>query len=781
MSAEEVLLNFMGRPGYKPMRLEAIVTALGGGREDLMRLRKTMPRMLKTGAVITVKGHLLALPAARAAAPGTAPSPARKPEADLLEGTILFRPSGSARVVFDAIPGSPPRDQLHIDSDDTHVALHGDRVLVKLNANRRDRNGDDWGTGTVVRVVKRALTQLTGTLGNNRLQWFVVPDDPRVSREIIVRDPARAGLVPAPKPGDKVVARLDAWERRNLSPTGTITEVLGVTHTPMAEYLAILRRYGLNPEFPPAVSAEANSFGKTVQKADCMGREDFRAIPTITIDPDDAKDFDDALSVQRMPNGNIRVGIHIADVSSYVKTGSPLDVEARQRGNSTYLVGTVIPMLPHALSSGLCSLVEAEDRLVKTVICEFTREARLVKTEFANSVIRSIKRLTYKQAYGFLQHLTKDEIRALPAPPPHQTGSPGRPLAELTDAELDLIQGMIDDLWSIGKVLRAERFRAGSLDLDMKEIKIYCDKDGWADRTEVVKHDESHQLIEEFMLLANESVATALDKGSVPHVCRVHDDPDPEKLGALREELAGNGFQVGDLTHRSEMVKLLASLKDREDGYTIRIQLLRSLKQACYRPSADGHFGLAKQHYSHFTSPIRRYADLLEHRIFDAYIQKHGVRSAPKEPLRSPGIGELTRSCEHISITERNSSEAERDSVKIKILELFEREVARADKRPFEATITEVKPHGLMIELNASQAYGLVHMSTLTDDYYCLNDRGNMLVGSRTGRKFMAGGVIQVTVDRVDRFKRQVDFRLYDDRQTVKPRGPERRKGGHGR
>ncbi len=781
MSAEEVLLNFMGRPGYKPMRLEAIVTALGGGREDLMRLRKTMPRMLKTGAVITVKGHLLALPAARAAAPGTAPSPARKPEADLLEGTILFRPSGSARVVFDAIPGSPPRDQLHIDSDDTHVALHGDRVLVKLNANRRDRNGDDWGTGTVVRVVKRALTQLTGTLGNNRLQWFVVPDDPRVSREIIVRDPARAGLVPAPKPGDKVVARLDAWERRNLSPTGTITEVLGVTHTPMAEYLAILRRYGLNPEFPPAVSAEANSFGKTVQKADCMGREDFRAIPTITIDPDDAKDFDDALSVQRMPNGNIRVGIHIADVSSYVKTGSPLDVEARQRGNSTYLVGTVIPMLPHALSSGLCSLVEAEDRLVKTVICEFTREARLVKTEFANSVIRSIKRLTYKQAYGFLQHLTKDEIRALPAPPPHQTGSPGRPLAELTDAELNLIQGMIDDLWSIGKVLRAERFRAGSLDLDMKEIKIYCDKDGWADRTEVVKHDESHQLIEEFMLLANESVATALDKGSVPHVCRVHDDPDPEKLGALREELAGNGFQVGDLTHRSEMVKLLASLKDREDGYTIRIQLLRSLKQACYRPSADGHFGLAKQHYSHFTSPIRRYADLLEHRIFDAYIQKHGVRSAPKEPLRSPGIGELTRSCEHISITERNSSEAERDSVKIKILELFEREVARADKRPFEATITEVKPHGLMIELNASQAYGLVHMSTLTDDYYRLNDRGNMLVGSRTGRKFMAGGVIQVTVDRVDRFKRQVDFRLYDDRQTVKPRGPERRKGGHGR
>lgn len=774
MSAEEVLLKFLARPDYAPMRLEAIIQALGGDREDLRRLSKTIPRLIKAGAIVTVKGHLLALAAGPA---GAGPGGARKAATDLLEGTILFRPSGSARVVFDAVPGSPPREQLHIDAADTHVALHGDRVLIKLNAQRRDRNGDDWGTGTVVRVVQRALTQLTGTIGNNRLQWFVVPDDPRISREIIVRDPARAGLSPVPKAGDKVVVRLDAWERRNLSPTGTVTEVLGVTHTPMAEYLAILRRYGLRPEFPPAVAAEADGFARTVVAADRVGREDFRAIPTITIDPDDAKDFDDALSVERLPNGNVRVGIHIADVSAYVKPGSPLDVEARERGNSTYLVGTVIPMLPHALSSGLCSLVEAEERLVKTVLCEFTPEARLVKTEFANSVIRSVKRLTYKQAYAFLRHLSKDEIRDLPAPPPHQTGSPGRPLAELTDAELDLIQGMVDDLWKIAQSLRSARFRAGALDLDMKEIKIYCDKDGWADRTEVVQHDESHQLIEEFMLLANESVATALDKGSVPHVNRVHDDPDPEKLAALRQELAGDGFKVGDLTLRAEMVKLLASLKDREDGYTIRIQLLRSLKQACYRPSPDGHFGLAKLHYSHFTSPIRRYSDLLEHRIFDAYIAKQGVRSAPKPAPRSPGIGELTRSCEHISITERNSSEAERDSVKIKLLELFEREAARADKRPFEATISDVKPHGLMVELNASQAYGLVHMSTLTDDHYRLNDRGNMLVGSRTGRKFMAGGIIQVTVDRVDRFKRQVDFRLYDERQAQKPRGPERRKG----
>ena len=760
MRVEEAMLAFMGRPDYAPQKLEAIIHAIGGDKSDLRQMRKVVPRLIRSGAIVVQGRDLLALPTGKL----------------LPEGTILFRASGSARVVFDAAPGQKARDPVHIDSRDTGVALHGDKVVIKLNQTRRDRDHEDWGTGVVVRVTQRALTSLTGTLRRNRLNWYVVPDDPRVSRDIVVRDPLRSALKPVPKEEDKVVVRLDAWERSNMNPTGTITEALGITHTPMAEYLAILRRYNLNPEFPPTVSSEANAFGSKVRADDLAGREDFRAIPTITIDPDDAKDFDDALSVQRLPNGNLRFGIHIADVSHYVKPGSALDNEAKERGNSTYLVGTVIPMLPHALSSGLCSLVEAENRLVKTVVCEFSPDARLVKTEFANSVISSRKRLTYKQAYAFLRGDGNEAIRALPAPPPHQTGLPGRPLSELADAELDLLRSMIADLWSVGKVLRAERFKAGALDLDMKEIKIYCDKDGWADRTVVVEHDESHQLVEEFMLLANETVAKALDQARTPHVCRVHDEPDPEKLEVLRDQLAVDGLRVGDLNDRKELVKLLALLKTREDGYTIRIQLLRSLKQACYRASPDGHFGLAKKHYSHFTSPIRRYADLLEHRIFDAHIAKLGVPSAPKDPLRSPGIGELARACEHISITERNSSEAERDSVKVKLLELFERELERKEKRPFEAMITEVKPHGLMVELTASQAFGLVHMSTLTDDYYRMNDAGTALRGSRTGRIFAAGATIQVTVDRVDRFKRQVDFRLYDDRPP-KPRPPDRRRG----
>ncbi len=767
MNVEAAVLAFLARTEYAPMRLEEIIQHIGGDKSDLRQMRKIVPALIKSGAIIVKSRDLLALP-----------------EGDALpEGIILFRASGSARVVFTAVPGEKPREPIHIDAKDTGVALHGDRVVIKLNRTRRERGQEDWGTGTVVRVTQRALTSLTGTLRQTRLVWFVVPDDPRISRDIVVRDPSRSGLKSIPKEEDKVVVKLDAWERRHLSPTGTVTEVLGVTHTPMAEYLAILRRYNLNPEFPTNVTSQANAFNSRVTEADLVGREDFRRIPTITIDPDDAKDFDDALSVERLANGNLRVGIHIADVSHYVKPGSPLDNEAKERGNSTYLVGTVIPMLPHALSSGLCSLVEAQDRLVKSVICEFTRDAKLVRTEFANSVICSLKRLTYKQAYAFMKGETNAAIRKLPAPPPHQTGSPGKALSDLTDSELDKLREMIGDLWQVGKILRTERFRAGSLDLEMKEIKIYCDKDGWADRTVVIENDESHQLIEEFMLTANESVARSLNEARVPHVCRVHDDPDPEKLGALRLQLAEEGYKVGDLTDRKEMIKLLAEIKNREDGYTIRIQLLRSLKQACYRPSPDGHFGLAKKHYSHFTSPIRRYADLVEHRIFDAQMAKMGVRSASKDPIRLPSLGELIKSCEHISITERNSAEAERDSVKVKLLELFERELERKEKRPFEAIITEVKPHGLMVELTASQAYGLVHMSTLTDDYYRLNDAGTALRGGRTGRVFAPGGKIMVTVDRVDRFKRQVDFRLYEEKPSgVKNRSQqERRKFGKGR
>ena len=760
MTPEEVMLQRMAKPGYIPMRLEDLAREIGADQVAYKRLRKIVPKLISSGALVVVKRDLLALP----------------PQGDQLEGTILFRSSGSARVVFDRDDKGNARDPVHIQSEDTGVALHGDRVAIKMDPPRR-REAGDWGTGRVTRIIKRAFTTAVGTLRRTRLAWYVIPDDPRIVREILVRDPASSGLKPLPKVEDKVVLRLDPWERRNTNPTGTLIEVLGVTHTPMAEYKGILRQYRLEPEFPEAVEAAARAFPSKVPAADVKTRADFREVPTITIDPDDAKDFDDALSVQTLPDGNIRIGIHIADVSHYVRIGTALDTEARGRGNSTYLVGTVIPMLPHALSSGLCSLVEGEDRLVKSVLVDFSPEGKILKSTFANAVICSRKRLTYKQALGFLKADNNAAIRAIPSPPAHQTGSPGKPLSEMSESDINLVRDMVRTLWRLADRMRKERFSAGSLDLDMTEVKMFVDKDGWADRTEIVVHDESHQLVEEFMLLANETVAEQLTKARIPHISRVHDEPDPEKLTMLRDSLAIANVRVGDLTKRSEMVKTLSILKDRDDGHILRVQLLRSLRQACYRPAADGHYGLAKRHYSHFTSPIRRYADLVEHRILDGWMTKNGIPSASSEITRTPGIGDLAQTCDHISITERNSAEAERDSKKVKLLELFEREMARPDKRPFEARIMEVKAHGFMVELTASQAYGLVHMTTLSDDFYRMHPDGNALVGRRNGRVYAVGASLQVTVDKVDRFKRQVDFRVFEEAYTP-TRGPERRKGG---
>jgi len=760
MTPEEAMLRHMARPGYQPQRLEELARALGADRDAYQRLRKVVPRLIRSGALIAVDRDRLALP----------------PQEDQLEGTILFRSSGSARVVFAGDGKGKPRDPVHVHATDTGVALHGDRVAIRLEPPRGRRESGDWGTGRVVRVVKRALTEVVGTLRRTRLAWYVIPDDPRVVREILVRDPARSGVHPLPKPEDKVVVLLDPWERRNASPTGTLREVLGVTHTPMAEYKSILRQYRLNPEFPPEVEAAARAFGPVVGAGELGWRADFRDIPTVTIDPDDAKDFDDALSLMPLPGGGHRIGIHIADVSHYVRPGTPLDDEARARGNSTYLVGTVIPMIPHALSSGLCSLVEAEDRLVKSVLVDFSADGRVTGTTFANGVIRSRKRLTYRQALAFLREDDNREVRRVAPPPAHQTGNPGRSLDSLADGELDALRGILRTLWSIASRLRRERFEAGSLDLDMAEIKLLVDAEGYADRAVTVEHDESHQLVEEFMLLANEQVGRTLTQAKLPHVSRVHDEPDPEKLATLRETLVLAGVKVGDLTQRREMVKALALLKDRSDGHILRVQLLRSLRQACYRPSADGHYGLAKRHYSHFTSPIRRYADLVEHRILDHWMAKQSLPHAPRETGRSPGVGELAQVCEQVSMTERNSAEAERDSVKVKLLELFEREVGREEKRAFAARIMEVKPHGMMVELVASHAYGLVHLTTLTDDFYRLAEDGRTLVGRRTGRIHAPGDAVDVIVERVDRFKRQVDFRLAP-RPGQSPRGPDRRRG----
>jgi ribonuclease R len=437
----------------------------------------------------------------------------------------------------------------------------------------------------------------------------------------------------------------------------------------------------------------------------------------------------------------MRVGIHIADVSAYVRPGTAIDREARRRGNSTYLVGTVIPMLPEKLSNGLCSLVEAQDRLCKAVFLTFGPDFRLKETGFANTVIRSRKRLTYKQAYALLFEDNLEKIRALPVPPKHQTGSTGRALRELSDAEIADLQTWIRRLWRVASALRRERMEHGSLDLDMPETKIFVDPQGYADRLERIEQDESHQLIEEYMLAANEAVARLTRTQRLPSLYRVHDQPDTEKLNDYRQFISTFGIKIGDLSRREEVVRLLAILKTHPQGYTLRTQFLRSLKKACYRSTPDGHYGLHKKDYTHFTSPIRRYADLVVHQVLQSYLSRKG-EGVVRHDIR--GVQQLA---DHLSQTEVNSTDAERESVKIKLLEFFERELAKKKRTAFAAVITDVRRHGFFIELVESMTFGFVSSDAIGDDYYQLNNEGNALVGRRKHRRFELNGRLDLVQD----------------------------------
>jgi len=755
MTLRDRLLNRLRRPDYVPEPSAVLLARLGLKRRDRNKFNHELRLLEADGTIVRIKHDRYCVPA----------------DADLVTGRINFKQSGAAVLVPESVARQEQREPIDVFAEDTGVAMHGDRVVVRLSDQEQrktmrkpPRHGvPARAIGRVIRILERARETVTGNLQKSRHFHYVVPDDPRIIHDIYVPDPATGPIKPPPTVGDKVIVRLQEWQQRHIAPEGEVVEVLGRTHEPQAELRAILHKHRLEPEFPEAVLRDVESIPGEVRPADRRHRLDLRSIATLTIDPDDAKDFDDAISLEELPAGEVRVGIHIADVPAYVKAGTALDREAQKRGNSTYLVGVVVPMLPHALSNGVCSLKEGVERLTKSVFLTFGRNGHVRETTFANSVIKSSKRLTYKQAFALLHEDSLSKIRALPAPPAHQTGFAGRPMSELAHKDIVGLRDMVRRLWSLAARLRQDRMKRGSLDLDMPETKIFVDEQGYADCLEKVTHDESHQLIEEFMLAANEAVARAMREADLPCIYRVHDKPDEDRLEELREFLATFEIETGDLTHRPELVKLLARLRDHPQGHLLRTQVLRSLKKACYRGTPDGHFGLFKRDYLHFTSPIRRYADLVVHRVFVHYLARHHGQPMLPGAKADYSKAKISSLAEHISLTEINSTEAERESVRVKLLEFFERELKKKTPTRFEAVITETRNHGMFIELTESMAFGLVHVSSIADDLYFLTGEGTALVGRRTKRRFEVGQKIQVVVSRVDRFKRQIDFHIAGD------------------
>ncbi|HET6408361.1 MAG TPA: ribonuclease R, partial [Chthoniobacteraceae bacterium] len=584
----ESILKFMQRGQYQPLDKVGLSKALRWPAEHRAALRDVLKDMEREGLIARIRKDRYVLPET----------------ADLVTGKLQMHFNGTAHVLNE----TKAAPDVYVSAQNMGVAMHGDKVVVRIMHEGREQRGDGKRLeGRVIRVLERANVTMVGTLQQTKQKFFyVIADDPRFPHNVYVH-PGTTKLPRQPQTGDKVVVKLDEWESRHVNPEGEIIELLGKATEPGVDMLSIVRKYNLPIEFPDAVQREAERISETVDPKELARREDLREHMIITIDPDDAKDFDDAILVEKTKSG-WKLGVHIADVSHYVRPGTTLDKEARKRGNSTYLADRVIPMLPHRLSNGICSLKPGVERLVFSAFMEFTTAGKMRSARFGKSVIRSAARLTYKQAYAILEG--KSEI---PTGPVHLRGRDGEPAAHLSKVSPE-IADRVKVAWELASLLRKNRFAGGSLDLDFPEVKVWLDENGRAVRLEKIENDISHQLIEECMLAANEAVARELKHRQVPSVYRIHEDPFPEKLADFRETAAMYGFKAGDLTHRPEVQRLLAAIKGSPEEYALKLGFLKSLKRATYDTTPIGHYGLAKVNYTHFTSPIRRYADLVVHR-----------------------------------------------------------------------------------------------------------------------------------------------------------------------
>ncbi len=697
-----LILQRLARKDYRPASTETLLKLLDVAEHERRAFLTELETLEKQGRILRTKNNRYI----------------EAEEADLVPGVIQITRQGRGFV----LPDAPGLKEIAIPGHATATSMHGDRVLVRRDVppiGARGAQAAEALTGAVVRILERKRTRIVGTLAQGKRFLHVVPDDPRMQHHIVVPPPKDVGR-PA-RIGDKVVVEILAWLDRHASPEGEVVEVLGAPDAEGVDMLSVLRQYDLPLSFPRAVLDEARSIDAAYREtvadaAELKQREDCRAHPVITIDPDDARDFDDAICVQRAGRDQWRLWVHIADVSHYVKPGSELDKEARQRGNSTYLVDRVIPMLPEALSNELCSLKPNVDRLTKCVEFLLDAKGRVLKARFYPAIIHSKRRFTYQEALAVIE---------------------GKPA--------DALERMLHDAHHLAQHIRRARFKSGSLDLDFPENKIRLDERGRLLRIDRMENDVSHQLIEEFMLLANEAVAARLMRLNRPAIYRIHEAPKEEKLAEYREQVLAHHVPCGNLTKREEIQKLLRRLATLPIGPALKIGFLRSLMRARYAVEPLGHYGLAKEKYTHFTSPIRRYADLIVHRVlFD---------QAPAPAAR------IAKIADHISGTERNSADAERDSREVKLYAHLEAQLESEQPQIYEALVTEVRNFGFFIDVTALGLSGLVHLSAIADDFFVFDPVRTTLTGRQTRRVIRLGDTIRVQVHRVDRAKKQVDFR----------------------
>ncbi len=703
-SLQSRLLEFFGEEEYKPLTVGEIEDEFGfEDAEEFKELVKTLVRMEGQGLVVRSRSNRYGLPE----------------RMNLLRGKFIGHAKGFGFVA----PDVEGMDDVFIPPHEVNGAINGDIVLIRV----LKESFGDRREGTITKVVERGQTSFVGTFQANRGFGFVVLDDKKLPMDIFIAKGDTLGAVD----GHKVVVEIATWPEDLKSATGYITKILGHKNDPGVDILSILYKHDIPPEFPEEVVAAAQRVPDEISPADLEGRRDLRHETIVTIDGADAKDLDDAVTVTKNVDGTYKLGVHIADVSYYVTQGSVIDVEAYDRATSVYLTDRVIPMIPHRLSNGICSLNPQVDRL--TLSCEMIIDGNgnVIAHEIFQSVIKTTERMTYKDVYKILEEQDEELI-----------------------ARYEPLVPMFNHMAELSKILRNKRELRGAIDFDFKESKVIVDEDGWPVDIELRERTVAEKLIEDFMLAANETVAEHFHWMNVPFLYRIHEDPKPEKLQRFFEFVTNFGILIkgtGNTVHPKALQDVLSAIEGMPEEPVISTMLLRSMQQAKYYPESIGHFGLSTDFYTHFTSPIRRYPDLVVHRLIRTYLIN---KNTSQETVAQWSMA-MDEIADHTSERERRAVDAERDTDALKKAQYMSDKIGEE----FEGIVSSVTNFGIFIEL-PNTIEGLVHISNMTDDYYRFDDRQMMMIGERTNRQFRIGDEVKVRVANVIIEESSIDFEI---------------------